>query len=60
MDKKYRIEYLPVAQEDLMGIVEYIQFDSNAAQTFLDEVDETISKLPFHNSIIIIFSSFVL
>lgn len=46
MAKKYHIEYLPIAQEDLTNIIEYIQIDDPlAAQSFLDEVDKTISKL---------------
>lgn len=46
MAKKYHIEYLPIAQEDLTSIIEYIQIDDPlAAQSFLDEVDRTISKL---------------
>lgn len=46
MSKKYRIEYLPVAQKDLTEIIEYIQKDNpSAALAFLDEIDETISKL---------------
>jgi len=46
MAKKYHIEYLPIAQEDLTSIIEYIQIDDPlAAQSFLDEVDKTILKL---------------
>lgn len=55
MDKKYRVEYLPIAQEDLIGIVEYIQVDDPlAGRTFLDKVDQTIAKLenfPYMGSI---------
>ncbi len=46
MNKKYRIEYLPIAQKDVTEIIEYIQKDNpSAALAFLDEIDETISKL---------------
>jgi toxin ParE1/3/4 len=46
MDKKYQIEYLPVAMRDLTEIVEYIQLDSpQNASSFLDRIDESISKL---------------
>jgi plasmid stabilization system protein ParE len=46
MDKKYHVEYLPIAKEDLSGIVEYIQIDDpSAAQNFLDQVDDAISRL---------------
>ena len=46
MNKKYYVEYLPVAKEDLFSIVEYIQIDDpSAAQNFLNQIDESISKL---------------
>lgn len=55
MNKRYSIEYLPVSQEDLISIVEYIQMDNpSAAQAFLDEMDQTITKLetfPYMGSI---------
>jgi toxin ParE1/3/4 len=48
MDKRYRVEYLPVAQEDLISIVEYIQMDDPSdTQNFLNEVDKAISKLAY-------------
>jgi len=46
MDKKYPIEYLPVAQKDLVEIQEYIKKDNpSAALNFLNTLDETVSKL---------------
>lgn len=43
---KYQIEYLPIAQQDLIEILEYIRIDSpDAASKLLDQIDETISKL---------------
>lgn len=55
MDKEYHVEYLPIAQEDLTSIIEYIRMDDpSAAQSFLDEVDQTVSKLeifPYMGSI---------
>jgi len=46
MSKKYNVNYLPIAQKDLTEIIEYIQEDKpNAALNFLDQIDETISKL---------------
>ena len=46
MSKKYNVNYLPVAQKNLLEIIEYIQEDNpNAALNFLDQIDETISKL---------------
>ncbi|KGP76760.1 translation repressor RelE [Desulfosporosinus sp. Tol-M] len=46
MDKKYHVEYLPIAKEDLFGIFGYIQIDDpSAAQSFLDQVDDAISRL---------------
>jgi len=46
MKKKYRIEYLPIAEKDLLEIFEYIQNDNpSAAISFIDEIDSSISKL---------------
>lgn len=43
---KYQIEYLLIAQQDLMDILEYIRIDNpDAALKLLDQIDETISKL---------------
>ncbi|KAB3530931.1 type II toxin-antitoxin system RelE/ParE family toxin [Alkaliphilus pronyensis] len=56
MKKKYRIEYLPIAEKDLLEVLEYIQNDNlSAAISFIDELDSSISKLenfPFigHNT----------
>lgn len=48
MDKRYNDGYLPIAQEDLLGIIEYIQTDDpTAAHSFLDQVDKIISKLSY-------------
>jgi addiction module RelE/StbE family toxin len=46
MNKKYRIEYLPIAEQDLTNIIEYITLDSpQSALKLLDEIDESILKL---------------
>ena len=46
MKKKYRVKYLPVAQRDLAGIIEYIKTDSPAsANKFLDRFDKAVVKL---------------
>ncbi len=46
MGKKCRIEYLPVAQNDLTEILEYIQKDNpSAALNFLVQIDEAVIKL---------------
>lgn len=46
MDKKFRIEYLPIAQRDLSEVIDYIRKDNpSAANQFLDDVDNTVSKL---------------
>lgn len=46
MAKKFHIEYLPIAEKDLVDIFEYILSDNpSAATNFLNQVDETISKL---------------
>jgi plasmid stabilization system protein ParE len=44
--KKYRIKYLPVAQRDLVGIIEYIKTDSpESANKFLNRFDKAVVKL---------------
>lgn len=46
MSKKYRIEYLPIAEQDLTDIIEYITLDSpQSALKLLEEIDESISNL---------------
>ena len=46
MAKKYPIEYLPIAQNDLAEILEYIRKDSpNAALKFLNDLDSIVAKL---------------
>lgn len=46
MSKKYKIEYLPIAEQDLTDIIEYITLDSpQSALKLLEEIDESISKL---------------
>ncbi len=46
MSKKYHIEYLPVAQKDLIEIFQYILADSpSAAAELLDQIDKSVSKL---------------
>lgn len=48
MNKKYRIEYLPIAEQDLTDIIEYITLDSpQSALKLLDEIDESILKLEY-------------
>lgn len=46
MDKKYKIEYLPIATRDIIEILEYIEADNpQAALRLLDEIDSCISNL---------------
>ncbi len=46
MSEKYRIEYLPVAQQDLTFIFDYIEKDNPyAAASFIERIDEAVSKL---------------
>ena len=46
MKKKCKIKYLPVAQRDLIAIVEYIKIDSpGSAIKFLDGLDKSVAKL---------------
>ena len=43
---KYRVEYLPVARDDLLEIFDYIRKDNpGAAGGFIEKIDEAISKL---------------
>jgi toxin ParE1/3/4 len=52
VEKKYKIEYLPVAEEDLIEIIQYITLDNpEAALMMANKIDETISILEtFPNS----------
>ncbi len=46
MKKKHKIKYLPIAQQDLVDIFDYIKEDNpSAAATFIDKIDKSISKL---------------
>lgn len=46
MSKKSNIQYLPIAQQDLINILNYIkQENPTAAFKLIQEIDETISKL---------------
>lgn len=48
MNKKFKIEYLPIAKKDLTEILEYIQIDNpSVALKLLDEIDKTIAKLAY-------------
>ncbi|GJM70093.1 hypothetical protein HMSSN036_23090 [Paenibacillus macerans] len=52
MDKTYKIEYLPIAEEDLSNIIHYIMLDNpDAALAMADKLDQSISVLElFPNS----------
>lgn len=46
MEKRYNVEYLPIAAQDLTEIIDYIKTDDpQAALNLLDNIDESISKL---------------
>ncbi|MBW8382006.1 MAG: type II toxin-antitoxin system RelE/ParE family toxin [Youngiibacter sp.] len=48
MNKKYNIEYLPVAEEDLKNIFEYILNDSPAsALKILEMFDKAVTRLSY-------------
>jgi len=48
MKNEYPIEYLPIAEKDLLEILEYIQNDNpSAALQLLEEIDKVISKLAY-------------
>ena len=55
MDKKYKIEYLPIAEEDITNIIHYIMRDNpDAALSMANKFDHSISLLelfPFSGSI---------
>ncbi|MFC4600822.1 type II toxin-antitoxin system RelE/ParE family toxin [Cohnella hongkongensis] len=52
MEKKYKIEYLPIAEEDLSNIIHYIMLDNpDAALSMANKLDQSISVLEmFPNS----------
>ena len=46
MKKKHKIKYLPIAQQDLIEIFDYIKEDNpSAAKSFINKIDKSISKL---------------
>lgn len=46
MNKKYKVNYLPISVKDLEELIEYIKIDSpSAALNMLNKIDESISKL---------------
>ena len=46
MKKKYEIQYLEIAKNDLEDIFDYILKDNpNSASEILNEIDDTVSKL---------------
>jgi len=46
MKKKHKIRYLPIAQQDLFDIFDYIKEDNpSAAKSFINKIDKSISKL---------------
>ena len=49
MPDKYIIHYLPIAQEDIISIFDYIAADSPARATkFVDKLDSRIGGLETH------------
>ncbi|MBI2265021.1 MAG: type II toxin-antitoxin system RelE/ParE family toxin [Armatimonadetes bacterium] len=43
---KYRVVYLPIAEKDLMEIIEYVRMDKpGAALDLLEHIDKAISRL---------------
>lgn len=46
MERRYNIEYLPIAAQDLTEIIDYIKLDDpKAAMKLLDNIDDSVSKL---------------
>lgn len=54
MDKKFKIEYLPIAEDDISNIIQYIMLDNpDAALSMADTFDHYIAILesfPFSGS----------
>ncbi|WP_059053609.1 type II toxin-antitoxin system RelE/ParE family toxin [Paenibacillus senegalimassiliensis] len=54
MDKKFKIEYLPIAEDDISNIIQYIMLDNpDAALSMADTFDHHIAILesfPFSGS----------
>lgn len=49
MSAKYMLRYLPIAQDDLLAIYDYVTQDSPArALMFVDKLDERIGRLEHH------------
>jgi addiction module RelE/StbE family toxin len=49
MPRKYTLRYLPIAQQDLLSILDWIAEDSpNRAASFVDELDRRIGSLEQH------------
>jgi len=49
MPAKYTLRYLPIAQDDLISIFDFIAKDSpNRALSFVDDLDERIGRLEQH------------
>ena len=49
MPTKYTLQYLPIAQEDLLSILDYIAQDSpSRALAFVDKLDGQIGRLERH------------
>jgi len=52
MPAKYTLRYLPIAQNDLISIFEFIALDSpGRALSFVDKLDERICRLEQHPSL---------
>ena len=50
MPAKYTLQYLPIAQEDLISILDFIAEDSSSrAKTFIDKLDARIGRLEQHS-----------
>jgi plasmid stabilization system protein ParE len=46
VSRRYRVEYLPVAERDLLDIVDYIARDRPAAaRAFLDRLERAVARL---------------
>jgi addiction module RelE/StbE family toxin len=49
VSRRYRVQYLPLAERDLTDIVDYISRDApEAARAFVEGVDRAVARLALH------------
>jgi len=49
VSRRYRVQYLPLAERDLTDIVDYVSRDApEAARAFVEGVDRAVARLALH------------